>query len=121
MGLHPLAPVRLRKRSIHGRPASKRPDEADNDTPVAIVPLTPAAQAVAGLHIENYPHYKRAGADHLGREEQAEAETRGPRFAVTIVGLSFVFHSSPFKRLSPHSARRLREPNTLHLLCPSHP
>ena len=47
MGLHPLAPVRLRKRSIHGRPASKRPDEADNDTPVAIVPLTPAAQAVA--------------------------------------------------------------------------
>src|SRR3954468_22005213 len=75
------------------------------------------------LHIENYQRYKRSGAEQLGHDEQAETETGGRRFAVTVAGLGFGFHlSSPFKRLSPHSASRgLREPKTVHLVCPSHP
>jgi hypothetical protein len=75
------------------------------------------------LHIENHQRYKRSGAEQLGHDEQRETETGGRRFAVTVAGLGFGFHlSSPFKRLSPHSASRgLREPKTVHLVCPSHP
>src|SRR5204863_3787138 len=85
------------------------------------------------LHIENHQRYKRSGAEQLGHDEQRETETGGRRFAVTetggrrfavtVAGLGFGFHlSSPFKRLSPHSASRgLREPKTVHLVCPSRP
>src|SRR3954452_5937452 len=66
------------------------------------------------LHIENHQRYKRSGAEQLGHDEQAETEAGGRRFAVTVAGLGFGFHlSSPFKKLSPHSASRgLREPKT---------
>ena len=81
--------------------------------------------ALAGwvLHIENHQRYKRSGAEQFGHDEQRETETGGRRFAVTVAGLGFGFHlSSPFKRLSPHSASRgLREPKTVHRVCPSHP
>jgi hypothetical protein len=96
------------------------------DAPTAHAALPPAHQRQGRgwvLHIENHPRYKRSGAEQLDHDEPRETETGGRRFAVTVAGLGFGFHlSSPFKRLSPHSASRgLREPKTVHLVCPSHP
>jgi hypothetical protein len=44
------------------------------------------------LHIENYQRYKRSGAEQLGHDEQAETETAGRRFEVTVMGRGFGFH-----------------------------
>jgi hypothetical protein len=43
--------------------------------------------------LENEPRDKRSGAEQLGHDEQGDTETAGRRFAVTVVGLGFGFHS----------------------------
>src|SRR5438552_4187469 len=76
------------------------------DAPTTHAALPPAHQRQGrgwALHRESHQRYKRSGAEQLGHDEQAETETGGRRFAVTVAGLGFGFHlSTPFKRLSPH-------------------
>lgn len=73
--------------------------------------------------------YKRNPHTTSAPVQSSSATTNAARPKRAVVALrsrlwdwASVFISSPFTRLSPHSASRgLREPKTVHLVCPSHP